>query len=242
MRWIGSFVLALAAFAAAPAQAQSRTVVYVEEWVEVGNSATRFVMPPAVQADERAIAAYGPFRVLDDRTAALVGSTDARTPGLFAAMMRDFPGIVRLDMIECAGTADDRSNLQLGRMIRAAGLMTRVPDGGSVRSGGVELFLAGANREVDDGAEFAVHAWQDEDGLQASDYSESASENAKYLVYYREMGMSAEQARAFYAMTNSVPFEQARWIDAGEMRQWIGQDARASAPKLAYLDLGLLLN
>ncbi len=62
-------VLALAAFAAAPAQAQQRTVVTVEEWVEVGSSATRFVMPPAVEAEDRAIAAYGPFRVLDDRTA-----------------------------------------------------------------------------------------------------------------------------------------------------------------------------
>ncbi|WP_305097116.1 alpha/beta hydrolase [Croceibacterium aestuarii] len=242
MRWSACLVLALAAFAAAPAQAQQRGVVTVEEWVEVGGSATRFVMPPAVEAADGAIAAYGPFRVLDDRTAALVGVTDTRSPGQFAAMLRDFPQLDRLDMIECAGTFDDRANLKLGRMIRAAGLATHVPDGGSVRSGGVELFLAGTRREIDEGAEFAVHAWEDEDGLQASDYAESAPENAKYLAYYREMGMSADEARAFYAMTNSVPFEQARWLSGAEMRQWIGQGGEGEAPKLAYLDLGLSLN
>ena len=238
---LSAFAL-LAALAAIPAQAQQRTVTYVEEWVEVGQSATRFLVPPAEQAEHQAIAAYGPFRVLDEHTAALVGVTDGRTPAQFAAMLRDYPELARLDMIECAGTADDRSNLRLGRMIRAAGLATRVPDGGSVRSGGVELFLAGARREIDDGAEFAVHAWEDEDGKQAADYPASAPENAKYLAYYREMGMSAEQARAFYAMTNSVPFEQARWLGAAEMRHWIRQDGSRATPKLAYLDLPLALN
>lgn len=242
MRWLATLVLAFAALVSAPVQAQQRTVVYVEEWVEVGHSATRFLMPPAVEVEQKAIAAYGPFRVIDGNTAALVGPTDGRTPGQFAAMLRDYPQLARLDMIECAGTADDRSNLKLGRMIRAAGLATHVPDGGSVRSGGVELFLAGATREIDDGAEFAVHAWEDEDGRQASDYAESAPENAKYLAYYREMGMSAAEARAFYAMTNSVPFEQARWLDGAEMRQWIGQSEPLVSPKLAYLDLGLSLN
>ena len=39
----------------------------------------------------RGVAQYGPFRVLDDRRVALVGETDASTPGYFRAMMRDFP-------------------------------------------------------------------------------------------------------------------------------------------------------
>ena len=59
MRWLpfrlSAFAL-LAALAVIPAQAQQRTVVYVEEWVEVGQSATRFVVPPAEQAEQQAIA------------------------------------------------------------------------------------------------------------------------------------------------------------------------------------------
>ena len=64
--------------------------------------------------------------------------------------------------------------------------------------------------------------------------------HARYLAYYREMGMSAEEAARFYAMTNSVPFEDARWLTGAEMRKWLASDA--AKPRLAYLDLGPALN
>jgi hypothetical protein len=80
-------------------------------------------------------------------------------------------------MIECPGTEDDRANLRLGRMIHARGISTHVPAGGSVRSGGVELFLAGVSHRADPEAEFAVHSWADEDGLEAKDYPANAPEN-----------------------------------------------------------------
>ncbi len=129
-----------------------------------------------------------------------------------------------LVMIECPGTDDDRANLRLGRMIHARGIATHVPAGGSVRSGGVELFLAGARRIADPGAEFAVHAWADEDGRQPGDYAADAPENRAYLDYYREMGMSSSQAANFYAMTNSVPNADAKWMGAEDMARWVKLD------------------
>ena len=156
-------------------------------------------------------------------------------------MLRDHPGLVTLAFVECPGTYDDRANLALGRMIRAAGLAAWVPEGGSVRSGAVELVLAGVSLRIEDGAEFAVHAWLDEDGYEAGDYAADSPANRRYLTYYREMGLSAEQADAFYAMTNSVPFEGARWLGGAEMRRWIGIEPTAE-PRLAYLDLGPALN
>lgn len=167
------------------------------------------------------IAAFGPFRVLDDGRAALVAGTDTSSPAHFAAMLRARPNITTIEMIDCPGTEDDRANLKLGRMIRARGIVMHVPDGGSVRSGGVELFLAGIRHTAAPQAEFAVHSWADEDGRQPQDYAPDAPENRAYLDYYRDMGMSAEQARAFYAMTNSVPFSQAKWLTAADMRQWV---------------------
>ncbi|WP_260924965.1 alpha/beta hydrolase [Novosphingobium sp. 9] len=169
----------------------------------------------------RGIARYGPFRVLDSRRAALVDVTDARSPAAFAAMVRDHPGLAEIDMIDCPGTEDDVANLRLGRMIRARGMATYVPRGGSVRSGGVELFLAGARRAADHGAEFAVHSWMDDSGREPADYPLTAPENRRYLDYYREMGMSRAEAVAFYAMTNSVRFDQARWFGAEQMAQWV---------------------
>jgi hypothetical protein len=235
-RWF-AFLMPLLALAAAPAAAEEVTVtttVYqtaagavtetVEEttWFTEGGS-ERFVAAQPAPVPQ-GIARFGPFRVLDPGRAALVDVTDADSPAQFEALLQAFPGIALIELIECPGTEDDRANLRLGRMIRARGLATHVPAGGSVRSGGVELFLAGTTRIADPGAEFAVHSWEDDLGRQAGNYAASAPENRKYLDYYREMGMSEAGAAEFYAMTNSVPFEQARWFGADEMGRWVKLD------------------
>lgn len=176
-------------------------------------------------------AAYGPFRVLDDGRAALVDATDEASPSQFEAMLRDHPGIATLELIECPGTDDDVANLRLGRMIRARGLATHVPAGGSVRSGAVELFLAGARRSIDDGAEFAVHAWRDSEGYEPDDFAADSPYNRAYVDYYAEMGIA--QPQAFYDMTNAVPNDAARWLTAQDMRAWIG-DAHKGDVTIAY--------
>lgn len=216
-----TLLLPLLALTAAPVAARETVVETVEETVFISDGGSERVVGVAPLAMPQGIAAYGPFRVLDPGRAALVDVTDARSPVQFAAMLKAWPGIALIEMIDCPGTEDDRANLALGRMIHARGIVTHVPRGGSVRSGGVELFLAGARHSADEGAEFAVHAWEDEDGRQATDYPADAPENRAYLDYYREMGMTAEQASAFYAMTNSVPFERARWLTARDMGQWV---------------------
>src|SRR5688572_8061798 len=110
----------LALLAAAPASAGTVTYeVAVEEWTEP--AASRFVSPALARLEDSAIGAYGPFRVLDGTTAALVDVTDEDAPAAFRAMLRDHPGLATLAFIECPGTYDDRANLALGRMIRAAG-------------------------------------------------------------------------------------------------------------------------
>lgn len=250
--------LAAAAILAAPAAAQDAaarpdglTHLIFATWRiapaptgPVPTGGARFV-PPHVVVERQALASYGPFRVIDGTRAALVDVTDSRSPAQFAAMLRDHPGIATLELVECPGTDDDRANLKLGRMIRAAGLATHVPAGGSVRSGAVELLLAGKQRRVDDGSEFAVHSWMAEDGREADDFAANSPEHAGYLAYYREMGMDDAQARAFYSMTNSVGFADAKWLDAAEMRRWLGEQpivpAPRAAPRLAYLDLPPML-
>ena len=225
MRRFTAFALSLLAFVAAPAAARE-TVVYetveVTEYTEVvdDGGADRFVGAAPAEVPH-GIASFGPFRVLDGTRAALVDATDERSPAQFEAMLAAYPGISLIEMIECPGTEDDRANLKLGRMIHARGISTHVPAGGSVRSGGVELFLAGKSRIADPGAEFAVHSWADEDGREAKDYPDSAPENRAYIAYYEEMGMPEPQARAFYAMTNSVPNADAKWFGAAEMGHWV---------------------
>lgn len=242
-RWL-SFLLASAALAAAsvPAHAhdggggdaaasvgasslQATLALAALNFVQRGEHAPAFVRAqpvrtvPGAQAGDR----YGPFRVVGHDRVEMIGATDRTTPAQFAAMLRDFPGIRQIDMVECPGTHDDVANLKLGRMIRASGLATYVPANGSVRSGAVDLFLAGHERRIDNGAEFAVHSWRDRQGREARDFATDAAPNRKYLDYYREMGMDAHGAQAFYAFTNSVPHRDARWLEAPEMRAWLAR-------------------
>ena len=174
----------------------------------------------------------GPFAVLNEQTAALIGSTDWRSPASFRAMMRDHPHVALLVFYDCPGTRDDASNLELGRLIRAARFDAYVPAGASVRSGAVDLLLAARRRQIDDGARFAVHAWRDRNGHEATDFAAGSPVHRKYLAYYTDMGMSAGRAAAFYAMTNSAPNRSARLVTAPEMRAWIAPET--SPPPVAY--------
>ncbi len=215
------FAILAALLFAAPAAAQQVTYETVVETVEIDPAGGERLVAGSTSKVTQGIAAFGPFRVLEPTRAALVGETDEASPAEFGAMLKAWPRIATLELVEVPGTEDDRANLKLGRMIRAQGIATHVPDGGSVRSGGVELFLAGVRHTAAPGAEFAVHSWADEDGREARDYPADAPENRAYLAYYREMGMAPAQATAFYAMTNSVPFDQARWLTPADMGRWV---------------------
>ena len=185
------------------------------EWADDGSTVA---LAPQSEAN------FGPFNVVARDRVELNGSIESDTPTQFAAMLRAFPTIRQIDMVDCPGTGDDEANLALARMVRKAGIATFVPNNGSVRSGGVELFLAGAKRSAAPNAEFAVHSWLDEDGMEPDDYADSDPVNREYLNYYREMGMSYEKAKAFYAMTNSVPHNDALYLKPRDIAAFIPLD------------------
>lgn len=185
-------------------------------------AATRRYAPSATLATlGRATAQYGPFAVIDATTVRMAGDVTSATPRQFAAMLAAFPGLKRLEMIDCPGSLDEAANLILARAIRRAGMETVVPSGGSVRSGAVELWLAGSTRRAASDAEFGVHSWADDTGREANDYPANDPVHAEYLGYYREMGMDDATARAFYAMTNSTPFDEVRYLTRDDMARFV---------------------
>lgn len=184
--------------------------------------ATRRYAPGAGLATRGpAQARFGPFAVVDGTTARMSGDVDDATPRQFAAMLAAFPGVKRLEMIDCPGSLDEEANLILARAIRRAGLETVVPSGGSVRSGAVELWLAGSTRRAAPDAEFGVHSWADEYGREAKDYPASDPVHAEYIGLYREMGMDDAHARAFYALTNATPFDQVRYLTRDDKARFV---------------------
>ena len=223
--------LLLSIVGASPTAAQEVTTrTWVDShgtrWTEVTTTQTVTEVPRG-QRIEAAIAGlprFGPFAVVDEAHAALVGEVDAKSPAQFRQMLAAHPGISVLELVDCPGTVNDGANLELGRLIRAHRLITDVPSGGSVRSGGLELFLAGISRRAAPDAEFGVHAWKDAAGHQPGDFAPDAPANLVYLDYYREMGLSDEKAEGLYALTNSVPNEQMLWLRTRDLRPYIAVD------------------
>jgi ATP-dependent protease ClpP protease subunit len=213
-------MLALGALTLAPTGGHALNSVSIEtevyEWVSEAQ--------PAPAVINKSFPSFGPFHVVAPDRVELNGSIESDTPGQFKALLRAFPSVRQIDMVDCPGTGDDEANLALARMVRQAGISTYVPNNGSVRSGGVELFLAGAKRRADPGAEFAVHSWLDEDGLEPGDYAASDPVNREYVDYYREMGMSEDKAQAFYALTNSVPHDDALYLKSRDIAAYIALD------------------
>lgn len=184
-------------------------------------SVRRFAPAPALARAPVSGARFGPFTVANGTTARMTGDVTSATPRQFAAMLAAFPGINRLELVDCPGSLDEEANLALARMVRRAGISTHVPAGGSVRSGAVELFLAGVTRSAHPTAEFGVHSWRDQDGREANDYAANDPVHREYLDYYREIGMDAAKARAFYAMTNATGFDEVRYLTKADMARYI---------------------
>lgn len=214
-------MLVLGALTLAPVGGHAFSSVSIEtevyEWTE-------HTAPQPAQQQHSVIGRFGPFTVVGADRAELNGTIESETPAQFRAMLSAFPGLRQIDMVDCPGTDDDEANLTLARMVRQAGIATYVPNGGSVRSGGVELFLAGAKRSAAPEAEFAVHSWLDEDGLEPDDFAENDPVNREYVDYYREMGMSADKAKAFYALTNSVRHDDALYLKPRDIAAYIPLD------------------
>lgn len=214
----------------APVAVHATTTIEVEEIVydDAGETigADRYVADQFgnIAPSNTPLASYGPFHMVSADRAELIGSIESETPAQFKALLKAFPRLRQIDMIECPGTGDDEANLALARMVRKAGIATYIPNGGSVRSGGVELFLAGAKRSAAPSAEFVVHSWMDEDGLEADDYAANDPANLAYVNFYREMGMSDANARAFYAMTNSVPHDNALYLKTHDIARYVRLD------------------
>lgn len=163
---------------------------------------------------------FGPFIIIEPSLALMNGATDEQTPEQFRAMLRAFPTIRQISIQDCPGTENDDANLEVARMIRRAGINTHVPSDGSVRSGGVELFLAGLKRTYEKGAQFGVHSWMDEEGRQADDVPADDPINTTYISFYQEIGLPPALARAFYEFTNRTDFDSIHFMSEAELAKY----------------------
>jgi hypothetical protein len=60
--------------------------------------------------------------------------------------------------------------------------------------------------------------------MEPGDLPENDPANREYVDYYREMGMSPDRAKAFYALTNSVPHDSALYLKPQDIAAYIPLD------------------
>jgi len=153
------------------------------------------------------------FSVSGDRLVAQ-GEVDGDSLAAFKDALDTHPQVTTLVLRDVGGSVDDAANVALSRAVRRAGLVTVVPEGGLVASGGTDLFLAGTSRRIERGACVGVHAWAAED-FTATEVPRTSAEHDRYLSYYADMGIDA----AFYWFTlAAAPADGMHWMTAAEVR------------------------
>lgn len=124
------------------------------------------------------------------------GEITSRTPGNFEQVLNENPQITTVVQTFMPGSLDDEAVLDMGYLIRQRGLSTHLTARSEIYSGAVDLFLAGRQRTMQNGAVIGVHSWADGFG-EGSEYPRDAREHRGNVTYTRDMLGSA----AFYWFT-----------------------------------------
>ena len=115
------------------------------------------------------------------------------------------------------GSADDFALFEAGRILNDADIGTRLPSQSIIASGGVDLFLAGTRRQIEDGASLGVHSWASPPDIQGSDLPADDPSHVLYVGFYRDIDID----EAFYWVTlEAAPSDGIHWMTAAELQKF----------------------
>ncbi|MCG7574530.1 alpha/beta hydrolase [Phaeobacter sp. CNT1-3] len=154
--------------------------------------------------------------VVDGQDLQVSGTLNQNTLAAFEEVVAENPGLTRLVLLEVPGSVDDDTNLMLGHRVRDLGLDTYLTATSEVYSGGSDLFLAGVNRRMEQGAIIGVHSW----GVgseTAKDYPADDPVHQVYVDYTERMLGSAD----FYWFTlDAAPADGMHNMTAAEITKY----------------------
>ena len=123
---------------------------------------------------------------VDGETLYMQGEINSKTDVQFEEIYAANPQIKTI--VECVvpGSLDDDTMIPLSYRVRELGLHTHLTSTSDIASGGVDFFLAGVNRSMEEGAKIGVHSWSD--GInEAKDYPRDAPEHEANRKYIEDM-------------------------------------------------------
>ena len=153
---------------------------------------------------------------VDGDVARMTGVIGPTTPRRVLELFVFHPDVRTIELVQVPGSMDDEANLLAARMVRRAGLGTRVANEGSIASGGVDFFLAGTARSLGEGARVGVHSWGSGD-FSAVDIPRDHPAHYLYLDYYR----AGDVADDFYWFTLEAALaEEIHWMTTSEITRF----------------------
>jgi len=163
---------------------------------------------------------FGIFKAINDTTAEMDGVIGSNSLANFNAMIAVNPNINTINIINCDGSEDDETNLQLSILVHQRGTNIHIHDNGTIASGGTDFFLAGTSRTKGTNTRVGVHSWSDGTN-EATDFPVGHQEHQRYIDYYVSVGFTQQLAEAFYYYTiNAASAANIHWMTDEEITQY----------------------
>lgn len=148
------------------------------------------------------------------------GELGTRTYQQLKTVIKNYPNIKTVVLGRINGSLNDEVNMHTGRILRAAGLTTKVLKNSKIASGGVDLFCAGKERIIEKGAKLGIHSWCCFDDLTAAELPKEHPAHQYQRAYFTEM-LGKEKGVGFYFYTlKAAPFDGVHWMTEEEITDW----------------------
>lgn len=134
-------------------------------------------------------------------------------------MRTEYPEVTEVVLVNVPGSANDDENIRVGEALHADKINTSLLANSEIASGGVDYFLAGITRRIENGARVGVHSWSDGTVSDASTLPRDHPSHQLYLDYYSDI--QYDSGKEFYFFTiNAAPSNSIHWMTNSELEQY----------------------
>lgn len=183
---------------------------FIMVFTNCGNNDTPIAKSPKI--------AFGIFKITNDKTVVEMNGTIGGSSLIdFNKLYVAYPAVTKINIKHCDGSTDDTINLLVSKRVYDLNIEIHLLDNASIASGGVDFFLAGKKRTRDSSTKIGVHSWAG-DGSTATDFPVGHANHLPYINYYKSIGFTDVDAKAFYYFTiNAAAASDIHWMTEKEI-------------------------
>lgn len=170
---------------------------------------------------KKGVAKYGIFTISENSTTVeMDGTINSKSLDNFNSLYAAYPNVTQINIVNCEGSMDDETNLQLSQKVYDLSINTQLLDNAIIASGGVDFFLAGRKRTRGTDTRVGVHSWGSGNSS-ATDFPVGHSNHQPYIDYYKAIGFSQQESEDFYYFTiNAASAENIHWMTEEELTKY----------------------